>query len=224
MLKHVRVVPAYTETYWTDTRENKREGFFIGKTSDFLHVSSILTGCWVHLLSPIFCLPKFAHIWVITCFRGSPKKPLDLTYVENGARTTHSMHCLTRRSSYEARRTKDKDDHDNDMSTTTHRTTPTTPTTPNHPTTRGTRHTTNKHKDTHTNTHMYMYTHMICVCVCMYVYVYVKMYTYVYVYMYVYVYVYVYMSVFILLTEKRSLEHVPSMMCAVPSPLTFHSS
>ena len=49
----------------------------------FLTFLSILTGCWVHLLSPIFCLPKFAHMWIITCFRGSPKKPLDLTYIEN---------------------------------------------------------------------------------------------------------------------------------------------
>ena len=54
-------------------------------SSLFLTFLSILTGCWVHLLSPIFCLPKFAHIWVITCFRGSPKNPLDLTYIEIGA-------------------------------------------------------------------------------------------------------------------------------------------
>ena len=52
------------------------ETFFTGKTSDFWHVLSILNGCWVHLLSTIFCLPWMAHVWVITCFRSSPKKPL----------------------------------------------------------------------------------------------------------------------------------------------------
>ena len=44
---------------------------------------------------------KFAHIWVTTCFRDSPKKPLILTFfenIENMARTTHSMCCPTRRS------------------------------------------------------------------------------------------------------------------------------
>ena len=38
-----------------------------------------------------------------------------------------------------------------------------------------------------------------------------------YVHIIVYVYVYMHMSVFIFLTKKRSLEHVPSMMCTVPS-------
>ena len=38
-----------------------------------------------------------------------------------------------------------------------------------------------------------------------------------YVYIIVYVFVYVHMSVFKFLTKKRSLEHVPSMMCTVPS-------
>ena len=57
---------------------------------------SILTGCWVHLSSPIFCLPKFAHIWVITCFRGSPKKPLDPTFFENGASSIIERSALAR--------------------------------------------------------------------------------------------------------------------------------
>ena len=69
--------------------------FFIGKQV-FLTFLSILTGCWVHLLSPSFCLPKFAHIWIITCFRGSPKKPLDLTYFENGASSIIERSALAR--------------------------------------------------------------------------------------------------------------------------------
>ena len=56
----------------------------------------ILTRCWVHLLSPIFCLPKFAHIRDITCFRGSPKKPLDLTFFENGASSIIERSALAR--------------------------------------------------------------------------------------------------------------------------------
>ena len=81
--------------------ERRREGpstssFFIGTTSVFGHLSSIFTGCWVHLISPIFRLPKFAHIWVITCFRGSPKKALDLTYIENGASSIIERSALAR--------------------------------------------------------------------------------------------------------------------------------
>ena len=37
---------------------------------------SILTGCWVHLLSPIFLLAMNGPRTVITCFRGSPKETL----------------------------------------------------------------------------------------------------------------------------------------------------
>ena len=137
-----------------------------------LHFSSILTGCWVHLLSPIFCLPKFAHMWVITCFRGSPKKPLDLTYFENGTRTTHSMYCPTRRSiicplqkthhtKLEGPRTKEH--HDNDIP-------------PNHPTNNEQRahdmtrlHTTNKHKNTHVHSHACIYTCLVHVNAFVYV-------------------------------------------------------
>ena len=90
-------------------------------------------------------------------------------------RTTHSMHCLTRRSSYEAGRTKDKDDQDNDMSTTTHHTTA--PTTPNHTTTCAhdiQQKNTKTHTHTHSHAHVYvhardmcMYTHVKCTCSCM---------------------------------------------------------
>ena len=34
-----------------------------------LHFSNVLTGCWVHLFSPIFCLPKFALCGLSRCFR-----------------------------------------------------------------------------------------------------------------------------------------------------------
>ena len=77
-------------------RGRRQPRFFIGKTSVFLTFLSILTGCWVHLSSPIFCLPKFSHIWDITCFRGSPKKPLDLTFIENGASSNIERSALAR--------------------------------------------------------------------------------------------------------------------------------
>ena len=69
---------------------------------------SILTGCWVHLLSQIFCLPKNAHIGLSRASEVHRKKPLDLT-------------------SFKFENTKDKD-----TTTTTHHTTPHHPT--NHPT------------------------------------------------------------------------------------------
>ena len=71
-------------------------GCFSSVKQVFLHFSSILTECWVHLLSPIFCLPGFAHIRVITCFRGSQKKPLDLTCIENGASSIIERSALAR--------------------------------------------------------------------------------------------------------------------------------
>ena len=57
---------------------------------------SILTGCWVHLSSQIFCLPEFSQMWDITCFRGSPKKPLDLKFIENGASSNIERSALAR--------------------------------------------------------------------------------------------------------------------------------
>ena len=159
-----------------------------------LHFSSTLTGCWVHLLSPIFCLPKFAHMWVITCFRGSPKKPLRMgrgqhipCTVQLDAQSLNApLLPVAKNSSYEAGRTKDKDHHDYDMSSTTHHTTP-----PNQQRTTRTRHDTaphNKKTQRHTRTrtcmyiyvlYMYMYLYMhvyvyVCVCICMCMYMFVS--------------------------------------------------
>ena len=55
---HVRLVPVHTGTFWTCTRRR----FFIGTTSDFWHFLCVLNGCWVHLLSTMFCLPWMAHM------------------------------------------------------------------------------------------------------------------------------------------------------------------
>ena len=74
----------------------RRQPRFSSVKQVFLTFWSILTGCWVHLLSPIFCLPKFAHTWVITCFRGSPKKRLDLAHIENGASSIIERSALAR--------------------------------------------------------------------------------------------------------------------------------
>ena len=141
-------------------------------TCFLLHFSSILTRCWVHLLSPIFCLLTFGHIWVTTCFTGSPKKPLDLTYFENGARTTHSMYCPTRRSIIESSALACC----KKLIIRPHHTTP-----PNHPTNNQQRaahdmtrhHTTKKHKDTHIHAHANVHAHVhvhdfvyVCVCAC----------------------------------------------------------
>ena len=52
VLQHVRVVPAYTGTCGVDTRGEGRGRE--GSNKCFLTYLSILTGCWVHLLSPIF--------------------------------------------------------------------------------------------------------------------------------------------------------------------------
>ena len=86
--QHVPVCTGTTRTRWNTCARGAgtngevlnvhTETFFISKTSDFWHFFSVLNGCWVHLLSTIFCLPCMAHIWVITCFRGSTKKPLRL--------------------------------------------------------------------------------------------------------------------------------------------------
>ena len=97
-----RIEMTQRDCEWTHGREGKGgEGsssasFCSSVKQVFLTFLSILTGCWVHLLSPIFCLPKFAHIWVITCFRGSPKKPLDLTFIENGASSIIERSALAR--------------------------------------------------------------------------------------------------------------------------------
>ena len=83
VFQYVRVVPAYTGTFWTYTR---RKGggrgvvvslvFFISKTRVFFDIFwRILTGCWFHLLSPIL-LAMNGQRGVITCFRGSPKRTL----------------------------------------------------------------------------------------------------------------------------------------------------
>ena len=96
---------------------------------------------------------------------------------------------------WEGPRPKDKDHHDNDMSTTPHHTQP--PNQQRRATHDMTRHTTTKKTKTHTHTHMYMY---------------------LYVYMYMSVFMYMSVSFFAHFSrKKRSLEHVPSMMCTVPS-------
>ena len=74
---HLRVVPAYTETFWTDTRSAWVRGgscrqprVFHRKNQCFLNMfSSTLTQCQIHASSPIFCLPRLVHV-VITCSRG----------------------------------------------------------------------------------------------------------------------------------------------------------
>ena len=170
-----------------------------------------------------FLLPKFAHIWVITCFRSSPKKPLDLTYFENGTKTTHSMHCPTRRSITErSALARCKTHHTKQGGPRTKTTTTTTcqqqHTTPNHPTTQPPNnqqcaaremtqhHTTKKHKDTHVHAHAYVHAHV-----------------YIYMYLYMYVYVYMHMSVFIFLTKKTQsgTRTFHDVYCS--KPLTFHN-
>ena len=157
--------------------------------------------CWVHLLTPIFCLLKFADIWVITCFRGSQKKPLDLTYFENGTKTTHSMYCPTRTLNHWTLRSRPvqythhtKQQRPKTRTTTTCRQQHTTPHSiqpPNqqraaHDMTK--HHTTKKHRHTRactctctrtctsarTSKHTCVYVHVfVCVCVCACVYAYV---------------------------------------------------
>ena len=203
-------------TGWGEGDGCRRQPRFSSVKQVFLTFLSILTRCWVHLLSPIFCLPKFAHIRDITCFRGSPKKPLDLTFFENGVSSIIERSALARcnvltirnrntlqticsatfapflsSSFYFSMTQWEGPRHkDNDHHDNDMSTTPHHTQPPNQQrraTHDMTRHHTTKITKTHTYTHMYMS-------------------------------VFMYMSVSFLLishAKKHSLEHVPSMMCTV---------
>ena len=148
MFQHVRVVPAYTGVFWTHTRgrvewthgvvlSGHTWSVFIGKTSVFFHFSSILTGCWVHLIAN-FLLTKICPHTGYHVLQRFTKETLGSSPILRMGRGQH-IPCTVQldaqslnapllpvaiHSSYEAGRTKDKDHHDNDMSTTTHHTTP----------------------------------------------------------------------------------------------------
>ena len=125
-------------------------------------------------------------MWAITCFRGSPKKPLDLTFFEDGASSIIERSARARCTVLIMRNRSTLQTicsatfapflscsffffpffYDDAMRGTTTQgqrhhddnTTHTQP--PNHPTTRDTRHDTaprNQKTKTHTYTHMYMY-------------------------------------------------------------------
>ena len=156
------------------TREKgRREGVSTSCVSSltqvFLHFLSILSGCWVHLLSPIFSLPKFAHVGLPRGQRFTKSNHWILPILRMGASSTHSMHCPTRRSiigrSALVRCKKPIIRSRKDQPRTRTTTTTTDHTTPHHthPTTRGTRHDTaphSKNKDTHVHAHAYVYTHV----------------------------------------------------------------
>ena len=109
--QHVRVVPAYTVTFWTDTRWREEGGvrecrrqprvFHWLKTSAFFwHFLSILTGRWGRPLSKIFCLPT--HMGYHVTSEIHRKKPLDLanfkfekTMDKDTMRTTHHTTAYT---------------------------------------------------------------------------------------------------------------------------------
>ena len=68
----VRVVLVQTGTFWTYTRRR----FSSVKQVVFDSSWASLTDVGFISYRQFFCLPWMAHIWVITCLRGSPKKPL----------------------------------------------------------------------------------------------------------------------------------------------------
>ena len=164
--------------------------FFSGKTKYFLSFLEHLYRMLNSSLFANFLLTKICLIWVITYFRGSPKKPLDLTYFENG-RGQH-IPCTVQLdaqslnapllpvaiySSHEAGRT---------TTTTICRQQHTTPTPhhtqpPNQQRTAHdmTRHFTTKNKDTHVHAHVNGYKCFLRVHVVVYVHVFVHVHLFV---------------------------------------------
>ena len=154
---------------WNDYSSGKQVIFTLLEHLNRMLGSSLIANFLLTIICPHSGLSRASEVhqrnpWILPILRMGRGQRIPCTVQLDAQSLNAPLLPFAKNSSYEARRTKDKDHHDNDMSTTTHHTTPH-PTTPTnnqqraaHDMTR--HHTTKKHKYTHAHAHAYVHAHV----------------------------------------------------------------